>query len=219
MNQDAKISLLSGIRADRMVAEHLQLDESLLPDLRREIAHRGNAEFIGLHVLGSHWEYDARYSAAFERFGSATDPSDTRILNAYDNSIAYTDWFLEQVIEAVRTLPVPATVTYISDHGEDLYPLDGNTGHGTPTYSKQQFDIPAFVWMNRAYREAHPDIVRAITQNAGKEIRSHNLFYSLADIMGIHWPVATPLESFASSAFVPDSRAPLVAGGLLVTPP
>ena len=231
MNQDAHISLLVGVHADRMiypaplsslVAGHLPLDEILLPDFRREIARPGARKFIGLHVIGSHWQYDSRYPPTFERFGSGkglnymsvlTHPSDPRLLDAYDNSVAYTDWFLSQIIEEARSLSVPTTVTYFADHGEDLYALDGNAGHGTATYTKHQFDIPAFIWMNSAYREAHPDKVQTIAQNADKEIRSHNVFYSIADVMGIQWPGALPSESFASTAFVPDSQTPHIAGG------
>ena len=113
-------------------------------------------------------------------------------MNAYDDTIAYTDWLLEQVIEQARKLTVPATVTYYADHGEDLYALDGNAGHGTPTYDKHQFEVPAFIWMNAAYRAVtfHPDQAQAITAKSNKAIRSHNLFDSLADIMGIQWPGA-----------------------------
>jgi glucan phosphoethanolaminetransferase (alkaline phosphatase superfamily) len=228
--------LLSGVHADRMVYPpsvstlldgHLPFDERLLPELRRELERPGTARFIGLHIIGSHWQYDSRYPASFERFGSGqglsywsalTARSDPRILDAYDNSLAYTDWFLSQVIEQARKLTVPATVTFLSDHGEDLYALDGRAGHGAPTYSKHQFDIPAFIWMNSAYRNAHPDKVRAIAANADKEIRSHNLFYSEADVMGIEWPGARPSESYASPAFVPDAVSPLIAGGVLVSP-
>jgi glucan phosphoethanolaminetransferase (alkaline phosphatase superfamily) len=234
MNQDAHISLLTGVHADRMVyppsisalvAGHLPLDESLLPEVRRQIARPGAARFIGVHVIGSHWQYDARYPAAFERFGSGkglgylsvlAHKSDPRLVNTYDNSVAYTDWFLAQIIEEARKLSVPATVTYVADHGEDLYALDGNSGHGTPSYTRHQFDIPAFVWMNSAYREAHPDKVQALIQNAAKQIRTHNMFYSVADLMGIHWPGASSSESFASPGFVSDSQSPYIAGGTLV---
>ncbi len=68
-----------------------------------------------------------------------------------------------------------------------------------------------------AYRQAHPDKVQAIIANADKEIRTHNVFYSLADVMGIQWPGATASQSFASPDFVPDSRSPYIAGGTLVT--
>ena len=237
MNQDPHISLLIGVHADHMVfppsiptlvAGRLPFDERLLPDLQREIAHHGTARFIGLHVIGSHWEYDSRYPAAFERFGSGKGLSylsvleqrpDPRVVDAYDNSVAYTDWFLGQVIEQARTLTVPVTVTYFSDHGEDLYALDGNAGHGTATYTRHQFDIPAFIWMNGAYRAAHADKVQAIGRNAGKEIRSHNVFYSVADLMGIAWPGASPAQSFASASFRPDSTTPVIAGDKLVSPP
>jgi glucan phosphoethanolaminetransferase (alkaline phosphatase superfamily) len=235
MNQDPHISLLIGIHADRMVyppaistlvAGHLPLDEALLPDFRREIARSGKARFIGLHVIGSHWQYDSRYPAAFEHFGSGkgltylsalSGKPDQQVVNAYDNSVAYTDWFLGQVIEQARKLTVPATVTYFADHGEDLFMLDGRSGHGAATYSKHQFDIPAFVWVNSAYREAHADKVQAMTQNSAKEIRSHNVFYSVADLMGIEWPGASPAQSFASAQFVPDLSPQVIAGGALVS--
>jgi len=95
--------------------------------------------------------------------------------------------------------------------------LDGNTGHGTATYTQHQFDIPAFIWMNGPFRNSHPDKVRAIIQNADKEIRSHNVFYSMADLMGIQWPGASPADSYASDRFVPDLQSPHIAGGTMVT--
>ena len=238
MNQDPHISLLTGIHADRMVyppslhtlaSGKLPLDEVLLPEVRTELAQATRARFVGLHVIGSHWAYDSRYPARFRQFGSGAPLSyldavsgkpDQRVVDAYDNSVAYTDWFIGQIIDAARALSVPVTVTYFSDHGEDLYLLDGRSGHGAASYSKHQFDIPAFVWANPAYRSAHPDKVQAMEQNAGKEIRSHNVFYSEADLMGIRWPDAKPDESFASATFVPDLATPLIAGagGTRVTP-
>jgi glucan phosphoethanolaminetransferase (alkaline phosphatase superfamily) len=235
MNQDPHVSLMAGIHADRMVypptvstlvGGGLPLDGSLLPVLQREIERQGKRRFIGLHVIGSHWEYDTRYPPAFERFGSGKElnylsvlsqKADQRILDAYDNSVLYTDWFLGQVIEQVRKLSSPATVTYFADHGEDLFLLDGNAGHGTSDYTRHQFDIPAFVWVNSAYRAAHPDKVQALTQNADKEIRSHNLFYSVADLMGIQWAAASPNESFASASFTPDSQTAHLAGDAMVS--
>jgi glucan phosphoethanolaminetransferase (alkaline phosphatase superfamily) len=238
MNQDPHISLLTGIHADRMVyppslhtlaSGRLPLDQVLLPEVRDELEHGTRPQFVGLHVIGSHWAYDSRYPAQFKIFGSGppltyldavSGRPDQRVVDAYDNSVAYTDWFLGQIIDAARKLSVPVTITYFSDHGEDLYLLDGRSGHGAGSYSKHQFDIPAFVWVNSAYREAHPEKVQAMEQNAGKEIRSHNVFYSVADLMGIQWAGARPSESFASAGFAPDIGTPLIAGagGTRVTP-
>lgn len=235
MNQDPHISLLSGVHADYMlyppaistlVSGHLPLDEVLLPALRRELGKHGLPRFIGLHTIGSHWIYSSRYPPAFERFGAARGltydstrqvHADPRVVNAYDNSVAYTDWVLRQIIEQVRALEVPATVTYFADHGEDLYALDGNSGHGTAFFTTHQFAVPAFIWVNNAYRQAHPERVQALEKNASLEIRSHNLFYSMAQIMGIQWPGERPSESFASASFVPDLSSPRIAGGVLVS--
>jgi hypothetical protein len=71
--------------------------------------------------------------------------------------------------------------------------------------------------MNGPFRNSHPDKVRAIIQNADKEIRSHNVFYSMADLMGIQWPGASPADSYASDRFVPDLQSPHIAGGTMVT--
>jgi len=52
-----------------------------------------------------------------------------------------------------------------------------------------------------------------------EEIRSHNLFYSLADVMGIRWPEVSSSQSFASKDFVPDTIDPLVAGRVPIIQP
>jgi glucan phosphoethanolaminetransferase (alkaline phosphatase superfamily) len=207
------------------------LDETLLNGFQREIDRRGSSRFIGLHLMGSHWEYSTRYPKSFRKFGDPVqldrltmasilveDPEVlATLVDDYDNSILYTDWILHLIIEKARALNVPATVTYISDHGENLEALDGTAGHGGPVYTQHAFEVPAFVWVNDAYRRTHPALVRALRSNAGKEIRSHNVFFALAQIMGIRWPDADAHKSFASSQFTPDVDMPFIAGGMLVS--
>ncbi len=235
VNQDISMTQYTGIDADHMtyppphrmnIFDVKTLDAVLLPAYSTEIARAGAARFIGLHVMGSHWVYDHRYPASFQRFGSARVVQDMAIfargndsqemMDAYDNSIAYTDWFLQQLIERARTLQVPATLTYFPDHGEDVGRLDGTVGHGYPTFTRHAFEIPAFVWVNDAFRTAHPEKVTAMQANATKEIRSHDVFGTVADLMGIKWPGADPSHSFASDKFVPDTTMRHCAGGQLV---
>jgi glucan phosphoethanolaminetransferase (alkaline phosphatase superfamily) len=207
-------------------------DGELLPAFRREVARSGKAHFIVMHMMGSHWEYVNRYPADFQRFGLSKQPAlttlrtlvsgkgnESNLVDAYDNSVLYTDWFLRQIIERARELTVPTTITFISDHGEDLQLLDGTAGHGRPTYTPHAFEIPAFVWTNDAYRKLHPDIVAALKNNAAKEIRSHDVFYTMADLMGIVWPEAIASRSFASNSFVPDTMMKHIAGGVPVVRP
>lgn len=235
VNQDPSPSQLVGIESDasryppplrRPAYVIYPPDAVLLPEFERQVARTGRPLFIGMHVYGSHAPYSSRFPPSFARFGArpratlAAAPgvgtSDQELVDSYDNSILYTDWFLGRVIERARKLDVPATVTYLSDHGEDLQPLDGRSGHGAGDYSPHAFEVPAFVWMNEAYRHEHPEKAAALAANASKEVRSHDFFYLLADLMGVRWPGASPQRSFASPDFVPDTAEKFIAGGTLV---
>ena len=143
INNSPEISSMIGIDPDRLIlppdlkgninGRHT-LDEELLGAYRSEIGHAGSSRFIGLHIMGSHWEYYARYPKTFRKFGNTSelaqvsmgsvlmdDPKVEAVLvDDYDNSLLYTDWILQQIIDAARTLTVPASVTFVSDHGENL---------------------------------------------------------------------------------------------------
>jgi glucan phosphoethanolaminetransferase (alkaline phosphatase superfamily) len=238
LNQDITISVSVGMDPNRLVypvdfkanfLDRHALDEGMLPGLHRELARTGHPRFIGIHMMGSHWEYYRRYPPSFQRFGSPgglqmlsifmAGTIQSRVLDSYDNTVLYSDWFLKQVIESARQLTVPATVTFFPDHGEDLAQLDGSSGHGASRYTRHAFEIPAFVWMNGAFRKAHPEKVTALQVNISKEIRTHDVFGTMADLMGIGWPGAKPARSFASAQFVPDDTEKFGAGGNLIAGP
>jgi hypothetical protein len=242
VNQDITISTLVGVNADTMefppdfnsnINGRHTLDEVLLPAFRRELARSGESRFIGIHMMGSHWEYYNRYPSGFQHFGAAEDvkklsmislfasgsANDAAVVDAYDNTVLYSDWFLRQIIDSAAQLSVPATVIFFPDHGEDLQLLDGNAGHGAPEYTRHAFQIPAFVWFNHAYQAAHPQEVAAVRANAAASIRSHDLFHSLGQLMGIGWPGFVTARSFASPNFVADHVTPVIAGGVLIPAP
>jgi glucan phosphoethanolaminetransferase (alkaline phosphatase superfamily) len=206
------------------------VDEALLPAYRQALADSGHPRFIGLHVLQSHWEYYKRYPPTFQRYGNpsklgglslfdANRDVEKALTDAYDNSVLYSDWFMMQIIEAARQLKVPATVTFVPDHGESLPDLDNEAaGHGGPDFYPSQYEIPAFVWVNDAYRAAHPERVAVLRDNVARQVRSHEFFYTVADLMGISWPDAKPERSFVSRSFVPDTGQYLVGGVLKSIP-
>jgi glucan phosphoethanolaminetransferase (alkaline phosphatase superfamily) len=224
-NQDAGPPSLVGVKADvtwytrpvtRVSFVVMPPDEILLQDFEQQIAGRSGPLFVVLHVYGSHSPYANRYPKSFAHFTAGTRGSE---VDSYDDSILYGDWFLDQVIERARKLDIPVTLTYLSDHGEDLQQLDGRGGHGAGDYSPHAFEIPAFVWTNEAYRRTHPDKLAALVANASKEVRTHDFFYSLADLMGIRWPGFTGQRSFVSTQFLPDETQKHIAGGRLVIRP
>ena len=118
---------------------------------------------IVLHQIGSHGpSYWLRYPADRELFKPAcktaelTQCSTEEIVNAYDNTIAYTDYFLAQVIDLLdasdRVIPA---MYYVSDHGESL----GEGGlylHGTPYFMAPEYQtrVPMVLWMAERFRDS-----------------------------------------------------------------
>jgi lipid A ethanolaminephosphotransferase len=104
-------------------------DEVLLQGLAQRIRSSTHEKiFVILHQSGSHGpSYYTKYPKQFEVFKPACKSVDLRqctneeLVNAYDNTVLYTDHFLAQAIDLLKTFSKTATMLmYISDHGESL---------------------------------------------------------------------------------------------------
>lgn len=140
-------------------------DDAMLDDLDAYLDAPGPDTLLVLHMLGSHGPaYSRRYPAEFTKFTPVCDKispkecSDTEVINAYDNTIAYTDRFLNRLIEALQARQRDANVFlfYASDHGESL----GENGvylHGLPrsVAPAAQTEVPFIVWLSESMRSAH----------------------------------------------------------------
>ncbi|GAB3033001.1 phosphoethanolamine transferase [Bowmanella dokdonensis] len=132
-------------------------DMGMLAGLQEFIDSQTGDILIVLHQMGSHGPaYFKRYPQAFERFTPAcqsnelAECSHQEIINAYDNSILYTDYFLNEVIELLKrnTPEFETAMLYMSDHGESL----GENGvylHGIPYFlaPESQTHVPFLVWV------------------------------------------------------------------------
>jgi lipid A ethanolaminephosphotransferase len=101
----------------------------LLRDLERELQKPTQRKVVVLHLIGSHGPgYHLRYPAAFERYTPACKQVDfskcsvAEIVNAYDNTMLYTDHVLARTIDLLdeRAASLHGALWYVSDHGESL---------------------------------------------------------------------------------------------------
>ncbi|MEQ1439151.1 phosphoethanolamine--lipid A transferase EptA [Fontimonas sp. SYSU GA230001] len=136
-------------------------DDVLLHGLEQRIrASSSSRSFVVLHQMGSHGPaYFSRYPPEFERFRPVCTSVELgqcahdALVNAYDNTILYTDHFLARTIDLLRRFEDRATLLiYMSDHGESL----GEYGlylHGTPwsIAPDVQKKVPFIVWMSEAF--------------------------------------------------------------------
>jgi lipid A ethanolaminephosphotransferase len=166
-----------------------------------------------LHQIGSHGPaYHERYPKAFERFkpacqtGELQDCSRQEVLNAYDNTILYTDYVLDGIIERLRARESTHDVAmlYVSDHGEST----GEKGiylHGTPYMIAplQQTQVPMLLWMSEGFL-SNRGIQRDCLQAMKNKNYSHdNLFHSVLGLLDIQTKVRNPqLDIFAKCTAV-----------------
>lgn len=131
-------------------------DVGMLDGLQEYIDAQSGDVLIVLHQMGNHGPaYYKRYPPEFEHFTPAcqsnklSECSEDEIINAYDNAIRYTDWFLGQVIDFLKKNQdsYESMMLYVSDHGESL----GEYGmylHGAP-YAfapSAQTSVPLIIW-------------------------------------------------------------------------
>lgn len=170
-----------------------ELDDTLLiTETAQSIAQnpKGN-HLVILHTKGSHFMYSQRYPNSFKRYQPEClnvddDCTKAQYVNAYDNSILYTDYFINGVINTLRDKK--AIVFYTSDHGESISENGGL--HGTPKEiaPAEQFKVPFLVWMSDSYL-AEPENKKLFENlkyhQANKRTFHHyNIFDSLLGCLG-----------------------------------
>ena len=170
--------------------EGCSYDEILLTDLKEQItASTKNKILIILHTSMSHGPtYSKKYPPQFETFKPVCNSvelgncSHTELINAYDNTIGYTDYFLYNVIEDLKQLKeYKSAMIFVSDHGESLGEKNLYM-HGLPLSiaPKEQYDIPFIVWTSdNSLKQLKPD--NALSQN--------HVFHSVLNFLGIQSPI------------------------------
>lgn len=158
-------------------------DGILLEGLGEEIAaSTNNKMLIVLHTSTSHGPtYNKKYPAEFEAFKPVCNTVEmakadrAELINAYDNTILYTDYLLHSVIELLRGVEGRrCSMLYISDHGESL----GEGGvymHGMVAASmapKEQVDIPFIVWTDDSRKLKNLE-----------EVGHYHIFHSVMDFL------------------------------------
>lgn len=116
--------------------------------------HPQGKHLIILHTKGSHYSYYQRYTRDYAKWTPECKHlnngcSKEELINAYDNSVLYTDTFISRVLDQLRDKK--AIVIYASDHGESIN--DRERLHGTPRKlaPPEQFRVPMLVWMSDKY--------------------------------------------------------------------
>lgn len=173
------------------------VDDMLLVDEMKESLSRypKGKHMVILHTKGSHYLYSQRYPRSYARYqpeciGVDDFCSKDQLVNAFDNSVLYTDSFIANVIDQVRDKK--AIVFYSSDHGESIG--ENSHLHGTPREMAppEQFRVPMMVWTSDKFLEdpQHRSAFEQLQaqQRIGKTHRHVELFDTILGCLGYTSP-------------------------------
>lgn len=178
--------------------------------------------FVVLHSYGSHFNYQERYPRSFAYFkpdsrSEAKSENRRDLLNAYDNTIRYTDYILHGIIERLQKWegiqtktdgvygqPISAML-YTSDHGENIFDDDRHLFlHAAPKASDYELHVPFIIWTSEGFSKQYPDILKALGENRSKQVQSSlSAFHTMLGIGGIQTHYRQDEYSVASDKYHP----------------
>lgn len=202
--------------------------DKILPeaDASSSAHYRYRKLFVVLHTYGSHFNYQERYPRSFAYFKpdgrSEAMPENRRdLLNAYDNTIRYTDYILHGIVEQLQKWELvqakarnkpdgiycqpTSAMLYTSDHGENIFDDNRNLFlHAAPKASDYELHVPFIIWTSQGFDKKYPKVVKALADNHTKQVQtSLSVFYTLLGIGGIQTRYRQDEHSVASELYHP----------------
>ncbi|SIQ38239.1 phosphoethanolamine transferase [Marinobacterium stanieri] len=177
-------------------------DPQMLNGLQNWLKQSPQSTVIVLHQKGSHGPaYYKRVPGEFQHFAPTCtsnqlqDCSQQAITNAYDNTIRYTDYFLDRVIAFLQQQDAEynTAMLYISDHGESL----GENNlylHGMPWLlaPEEQKKVPMITWLSTTYQQSHGLNTECLATQKDRALSHDYLTHSLLGLVKVSTQVYDP---------------------------
>ncbi|MDZ4020599.1 phosphoethanolamine transferase [Pseudomonas sichuanensis] len=169
-------------------------DGVLLAEMEDFIKRQAGDAVLVLHYKGSHGPaYYKRYPSKFRKFEPVCETNELdkckqqEVVNAYDNSILYTDYVTSGVIDILASnTKFDTALLYVSDHGESL----GEGGlylHGLPyaMAPDEQTKVPLVLWMSDSLAKSEGLNVGCLRTQENSPLSHDNLFHTVLGMMDV----------------------------------
>lgn len=185
------------------------MDGAMFSLFEKSLGQPAGRRLVVMHMLGSHGPgYHLRYPSQFEQFKPVcrnTDFSKCRvedIVNAYDNTLLYTDYLLAAAIRSLQALESRAdtALLYVSDHGESL----GENGiflHALPYAIAPEFQtrVPMVFWASDGFAQRTGLDLTCVQSGRDRPLSHDNVFHSVLGLLQIETAAKnTALDLFAA---------------------
>lgn len=172
--------------------EKTGFDGDMLPDIERVLSDKSvEKKVLFIHLIGSHSAYTNRYPAEWKYFNDnmpnkALSAQGHVFLNAYDDSIRYTDYVVNQIIESVKKQTTTSFCLYFSDHGEDIYDTTTNKilGH-SELANEPMTSVPFYFWFSEKYKEKRSSFIQSLIKKTDEVYNTENVIHTIIRLAGL----------------------------------
>lgn len=166
----------------------VQYDESLLPYLDELDPEKNN--FLIVHLKGNHFNFLNRFPESFTKFGT---PGKYDLEVNYADSIAYTDYILEQIFNHAKNKLNLQAMVYFSDHATVPDKRRSPNFEGLASVR-----IPFFTYFADEYIAQHQEVYDTLKKHENfywTNDLAYELLCSILDIKSNHFDEANSLAS------------------------
>lgn len=204
---DQLISLNSWIGGVTTTQHH---DEVVLDALDEVLMQESsNNRVIFIHLSGSHWAYNERFTKAFNVFAGndglqesnafkMLDASRKNKVNHYDNSVLYNDYVVSAILDRLSALGGASGFLYFSDHGEDVY---GGLEHYSSHFTFEMTQIPLLLWFSEGYRSRYPQKFSSLSKHTDQLFCNDTIYDTLIGIFGVKTDRVNSRRDLSSEAY------------------
>jgi len=200
---------MAHLHLDDLCTDSECYDETMLVNLRKIVQSKDGDIVIILHQKGSHGPaYYLRHPKQFQVFtpectsNELTNCQPHEIINAYDNTILYTDHFLGKVISLLKAESgrLDTAMLYVSDHGESLGEHNVYL-HGLPYMiaPEEQKHVPFIAWLSDDFLKNNHLDKTCLQQQASKPYSHDNLFHSVLGLTHVSTSIYDPTQDIFNS--------------------
>ena len=150
------------------------LEKGIVPYLDSALATpQSTPMLLVAQMNGSHYPYNTHSPDYIKQFFPEDNPNGS---NAYDNTVLYTDLYLEGLVNHVRSLDPNAWIFFSSDHGQDI--ISPTKTHFNRGYASGVIHNPLMVFPPKS-------AISRLSQNVQSPVSQADIFATILELMQI----------------------------------
>ena len=192
-------------------------DGFMLPYIDKALADKAEHKVIFVHLMGSHLQYENRFppeemvfktSENIQAYSQELSDSQLDYINAYDNSVRYTDLVLSDVLQKLQAEKGIAGLLFWADHGEEVFDSKDFKGHGPDGVTKNMLEVPFVFWRNQAYLSEFKSIDDVLVKHKNTPAMLDDFFHIAQCMIPVNSDLKNIDKSFCKEEY--DAKPRLV---------